>query len=134
LAVTGQYGQEWTTTDGIVGDRQRENPLVKVEWIIFGARDYCSFVRSVTLTSSYEYRHDEYYNATFPDLSAANRYKRRDDTHLGEFALSIKMWYDEKVKNRLEAILDYKWTTDNSNVPAKSFDDPRFAALLKFNF
>jgi tetratricopeptide (TPR) repeat protein len=134
LAVTGQYGHEWTTTDGIVGDRQRENPLVKAEWVIFGARDYCSFVRSVTFASSYEYRHDEYCNATFPDLSAANRYKRRDDTHLAELAVSIKMWYDERVKNRLEAILDYKWTTDNSNVPAKSFDDPRFVASLKFNF
>jgi hypothetical protein len=134
LAVTGQYGQEWTTTEGIVGDRQRENPLVKVDWSIFGARDYCSFVRRVTFTSSYEYRHDEYWNATFPDFSAANRYKREDDTHLVEFAVSIKMWYDEKVQNRLEAILDYKWTRDNSNVPAKSFDDPRFVALLKFNF
>jgi tetratricopeptide (TPR) repeat protein len=134
LTVTGQYGQEWTTTDGIVGDRQRENPLVKAEWVIFGARDYCSFVRSVTFASSYEYRHDEYCNATFPDLSAANRFKRRDDTHLVEFAVSIKMWYDERMKNRLEAILDYKSTTDDSNVPAKAFDDPRFVAALKFNF
>ncbi len=134
LTVTGQYGHEWTTTDGIVGDRQRENPLVKAEWVIFGARDYCSFVRSVTFASSYEYRHDEYCNATFPDLSAANRFKRRDDTHLVEFAVSIKMWYDERMKNRLEAILDYKSTTDDSNVPAKAFDDPRFVASLKFNF
>ena len=90
---------------------------MKVDWIIFAARDYCSFVRRVTLTSSYEYRHDEYWNATFPDFSVANRYKREDDTHLVEFALSIKIWNDEKVKNRLEAILDYKWTRDNSNVP-----------------
>jgi tetratricopeptide (TPR) repeat protein len=134
LTVTGQYGQEWTTTDGIVGDRQRENPLVKAEWLIFGARDSCSFVRSVTFASSYEYRHDEYCNATFPNLSAANRFKRRDDTHLADFAVSIKMWYDEEMKNRLEAILDYKSTTDNSNVPAKAFDDPRFVASLKFNF
>lgn len=134
LTVTGQYGQEWTTTDGIVGDRQRENPLVKAEWVIFGARDSCSFVRSVTFASSYEYRHDEYCNATFPNLSATNRYKRRDDTHLADFAVSIKMWYDERMKNRLEAILDYKSITDNSNVPAKAFDDPRFVASLKFNF
>jgi tetratricopeptide (TPR) repeat protein len=134
LAVTGQYGQEWTTTDGIVGDRQRENPAVIVEWVIFRAPNNCSFIRRATLTTSYEYRHDEYENATFPDLDAANRYKRQDDTHLAEFALSIKMWYDEKVRNRMEAILDYKWKTDNSNVPEKSFDDPRFVAALKFNF
>src|SRR6266480_1161805 len=134
LAVTGQYGHEWTTTDGIVGDRQRENPLVKAAWVIFRALDYCSFVRSVTFASSYEYRHDEYCNATFPNLSAANRYKRRDNTHLVDFAVSIKMWYDERARNRLEAILDYKSTTDDSNVPAKAFDEPRFVASLKFNF
>jgi tetratricopeptide (TPR) repeat protein len=134
LTFTGQYGHEWTTTDGIVGDRQRDSPLFKAEWVIFKAPDCCSFVRSVTFASSYEYRHDEYCNATFPNLTAVNRYRRQDDTHLADFAVSMKMWYDERTKNRLELVLDYKSTTDNSNVPAKAFDQPRFVASLKSNF
>jgi hypothetical protein len=134
LTLTGQFGHEWTTTDGVVGDRQREDPLFKAEWVIFKAANLCSFVRSAAFSGSYEYRHDDYRNATFPALTAANRFRRQDDTHLADFALSIKMWYDERLKNRLEVILDYKSTTDNSNVPAKAFDEPRFVASLKFNF
>jgi hypothetical protein len=134
LTVTGQFGHERTTTEGIVGDRNRENPLLKAEWVIFKAPNLCSFVRSVTFASSYEYRHDEYCNATFPNLTAINRYHRQDDTHLADFAASVKMWYDEKTKNRLELIVDFKSTSDNSNVPAKAFDQPRFVASIKFNF
>jgi hypothetical protein len=121
-------------TDGIVGDRQRDTALIKAESTVFNAPDCCSFVRSVTCGASYEYRHDEYSNATFPMLTAVQRYKRIDDFHLADATVSVKMWYDEKVRNRLELILNYKWTTDESNVAAKTFDQPRFLASVKVNF
>jgi hypothetical protein len=134
VSITGKYAHQWTLTDGIVGDRQRDNPLLKTEWTIFQAGDLCSLVRSVTLAASYEYRHDHYENATFPTLTSANKFKRSDDTHLVGVALSVKLWYDEVLKNRLEAILQYQSTTNDSNVAAKAYDQPRFIASLKVNF
>jgi len=107
---------------------------VKTEWTIFQAGDLCSLVRSVTLAGSYEYRHDQYENATFPTLTSANRFKRSDDTHLVAVALSVKLWYDEVLKNRLEAILLYQSTTNDSNVAANAYDQPRFISSLKVNF
>ena len=44
------------------------------------------------------------------------------------------MIYDEKMKNRLEALLEYKYTTDYSNVPADAYDEPRLLASVKLNF
>ena len=134
LTLTAQFGHEWTSTEGVVGDRQRDNPLIKLDWSVFKALDYCSFVRSITLSSSYEFRHDQYNNATFPSLTAADRFKRRDDTQLVGIALSVKMIYDEIMRNRLEALVEFKYATDDSNVPADAFDDPRILASVKLNF
>jgi hypothetical protein len=134
ITITGSYVHLWTGTSGIVGDRQRENPLVKGEWVVFQAGQCCSFVRSVTFSASYEYRHDQYENAAAPDLTAVNRFKRRDDTHLAEIAVIAKLWYDEVLKNRLEATLRYQSTTNESNVPAKRYDRPLFVAAVKVNF
>jgi hypothetical protein len=132
--LTAQYGHEWTTSEGIVGDRQRDDALAKIEWGVFRALDYCCFVRSVTLSSSYQFRHDQYDNATFPSLDAANRFARRDNTHLFGIALGVKMMYDERMRNRLEALLEYKHAISDSNVPAKTYDDPRILASVKLNF
>jgi hypothetical protein len=112
----------------------RSGSQLKAEWAIFQAGDLCSLVRTATFAASYEIRHDQYENATFPTLNAANRFKRRDDTHLVGVALSVKLWYDEAVKNRLEAILEYQSTTNESNVAAKTYDQPRFVASVKVNF
>jgi hypothetical protein len=133
LALTAQFGHEWTSTEGVIGDRQRDDPLLKLDWSVFKALDYCSFVRSITLSSSYEFRHDQYNNA-FPSLTAADRFKRRDDTQLVGIALSVKMIYDEIMRNRLEALVEFKYATDDSNVPADAFDDPRILASVKLNF
>jgi hypothetical protein len=134
LTLTAQFGHEWTSTEGVVGDRQRDTPLLKLDWSVFKALDYCSFVRSITLSSSYEFRHDQYNNATFPSLTAADRFKRRDDTQLVGIALSVKMIYDEVMRNRLEALVEFKYGTDDSNVAADAFDDPRILASVKLNF
>jgi hypothetical protein len=134
VTLTAQFGHEWTLTEGVVGDRQRDNPLLKLDWSVFKALDYCSFVRSITLSSSYEFRHDQYSNATFPSFTAADRFNRRDDTQLVGIALSVKMIYDQTMRNRLEALVEYKYATDDSNVLAKAYDDPRILASLKLNF
>lgn len=134
IGLTGKYLRLWTETDGIVGDRQRDNALIKCDWVIFQAGSLCSPIRSVSLTGSYEFRHDQYENATFPMPTAPNRFRRRDNTHLVDVALSVKFGYDEVLKNRLEGILQFQSTTNNSNVAAKSYDQPRLVASLKVNF
>ena len=134
VTLSAQFGHEWTLTEGIVGDLQRDNPLLKLDWSVFNALDYCSFVRSITLSSSYELRHDQYSNATIPSLGAADHFKRRDDTQLVGIALSVKMIYDEKMSNRLEALVEYKYATADSNVPANAYDAPRILASVKLNF
>jgi tetratricopeptide (TPR) repeat protein len=134
VTLSAVLGHEWTLTEGVIGDRQRDDPLLKVEWAVFSALDCCSFVRSITLSGSYQFRHDQYGNASFPSLTADNRFARRDDTQLLDIALSVKMIYDETMKNRLEALLEYKYTTDYSNVPADAYDEPRLLASVKLNF
>jgi hypothetical protein len=134
VTLTAQFGHEWTSTEGVVGDRQRDDPLLKLDWSVFKALDYCSFVRSITLSSSYEFRHDQYSNPTFPSLTAADRFKRRDDTQLVGIALSVKMIYDQTMRNRLEALVEYKYATDDSSVPEKAYDEPRLLASVKLNF
>jgi hypothetical protein len=134
VTLSAVVGHEWTLTEGVIGDRQRDDPLLKVEWAVFSALDCCSFVRSVMLSGSYQFRHDQYSNASFPSLTADNRFARQDDTQLLDMALSVKMIYDEKMKNRLEALLEYKYTTDYSNMPADGYDEPRLLASVKLNF
>jgi tetratricopeptide (TPR) repeat protein len=134
VTLSAVIGHEWTLTEGVIGDRQRDDPLLAVEWAVFSALDYCSFVRTITLSGSYQFRHDQYSNASFPSHTAGNRFARRDDTQLLGMALSVKMIYDETMKNRLEALLEYKYTTDYSNVPADAYDEPRLLASVKLNF
>lgn len=134
VTLSAVLGHEWTLTEGVVGDRQRDDPLLTVEWSVFKALDCCSLVRSITLSGSYQFRHDQYSNASFPSITADNRFARRDDTQLLGVALSVKMIYDETMKNRLEALLEYKYTTDYSNVPADAYDEPRLLASVKLNF
>lgn len=134
IAITGKYAYQWTESDGIVGDKERDNALLKTEWAIFRAGDLCSFIRSVALSASYEYREDTYDNATFPSLTASRRFKRHDTTHLIDVALVFKLWYDENLKNRLEAVLQYQSTTNDSNVATKAYDQPRVIASVKVNF
>jgi hypothetical protein len=38
------------------------------------------------------------------------------------------------MRNRLEALVEYKYATDDSNVPEKAYDDPRILASVKLNF
>jgi len=134
VAITGKYAHQWTETDGIVGDKERDNALIKTDWVIFKAADICAFVRNVSLGASYEYRDDMYDNATFPALTAAQRFRRHDNTHLIDVALTVKLWYDEDLKNRLEAVLEYQSTINDSNVSTKAYDQPRVIASLKVNF
>jgi len=51
------------------------------------------------------------------------------------------MWYDQYMKNagvpdasRLEAIFQYRYTTRDSNVQSKAYDQNLFFASLKLNF
>jgi hypothetical protein len=134
VTLSAVLGHEWTSTEGVIGDRQRDDPLLNVEWAVFSALDYCSLVRSITLSGSYQFRRDQYSNASFPSLTANNRFARRDDTHLFGMAISVKMIYDETMKNRLEALLEYKYAADYSNVPADAYDEPRLLASVKLNF
>jgi len=134
VTLSAVLGHEWTLTEGVIGDRQRDDPLIAIEWAVFSALDSCSFVRSITLSSSYQFRHDQYSNASFPSLTANDRFARRDNTQLFGIALSVKMIYDETMKNRLEALLGYTYTTDDSNVAVDSYDEPRIQASVKLNF
>lgn len=134
MGVTGKYAHQWTGSDGIVADKERDNLLIKTDWLIFKASNVCAFVRSISLGASYEYRDDMYENATFPTLTAAQRFRRHDTTHLVDVALTAKLWYDEDLKNRLEAVLEYQSTINDSNVSTKAYDQPRVIASLKVNF
>lgn len=134
LTITGAYGHEWTVSEGLVADRQRDDPLVKLDWSVFKARDHCSFLQSVSLAGSYEYRSDRYENATFPMLDAAQRFRREDDVHLVAVALNAKMWYDKRTKNRLEANLELRPVEQHSNVSAKTYDQTRLLFSVKANF
>jgi hypothetical protein len=132
--LTASYFHQWFVTDGIIGDKQRNDPLVKADWCIFKANSICTKVRSVNLAASYEYRHDGFENATFPTLTSANRFKRQDDAHLFDVKLTCKLLYDEKLKNRLEAVAEYQSNINNSNVATKEYNQPLFIASLKVNF
>jgi hypothetical protein len=134
VAVTAKYAHQWTGTDGIVADKERDNVLIKTDWLVFKATDACAFVRSVSLGASYEYRDDIYDNATFPTLTAAQRFRRHDNSNLVDVALTVKLWYDEELRNRLEAVLEYQSTINDSNVSTKAYDQPRAIASLKINF
>ena len=141
LTVTGVYGREWTLTDGIEGDMTRDDLLAKLTWTFLPARDQCAFLRNVTLTWAYNHRFDHYSHATFPTATDPNRFRRSDDTDIAAVALNIKMWYDQavadegiKAGNRLEAILQYQFTSRDSNVTAKEFDQNYIIASLKYNF
>ena len=132
--ATAQFGHEWNLCQGKAAGRQRENPLIKGECVLYKPKNNCGFVQEVRLAASYEYRHDEYHSAPTPTRQTPNPIRRIDDTHLGDFVLSAKMWYDEKLQNRLEGILEFQTKTNDSNLPAKTYDQPRVLASIKINF
>ena len=84
--------------------------------------------------------HDGYENVTFPALKDGTTFKRQDETHIVDVRLTFKLLYDEKlfndeqVKSRLEAVLDYQSNINDSNIPTDEYDQPRFLASLKVNF
>lgn len=141
LTIGGVYGHEWTLTNGIEGDMQRDDLLAKLAWTFLPARDQCAFLRNVTLSCSYNHRFDRYTNATFPTVIALNRFQRSDDTDIAAVALNVKMWYDQAIAdegiqagNRIEAILQYQFTSRDSNVTVKGFNQNYVIASLKINF
>ena len=134
VAITGSYLHQWFVTEGIVGDKQRDDAFVKVDWCIFKADGVCAMLRSVNLGVLYEYRRDDYENVTFPALKDGTKFKRQDDTHLVDVQIRFKILYDEVLNNRLEAVLDYQSIINDSNVARKEYDQPRFIASLKVNF
>jgi len=134
VTITSKYLHQWFVTEGIVGDKQRDDAFVKVDWCIFKADSACAMLRSVNLAVLYEYRRDAYENVTFPALKDGTKFKRQDDTNIVDVAISFKMLYDEVLKNRLEAVLDYQTTINDSNVSTNEYDQPRFIASLKVNF
>ena len=125
---------QWFVTEGIVGDKQRDDPFVKVDWCIFKADGVCAMLRSVNLAALYEFRHEQYENVTFPALKNGTKLKRRDDTHIVDVALALKLLYDEQVTNRLEVVLDYQSNINDSNIATNEYEQPRFMASLKVNF
>ena len=140
VTITAKYLHQWFVTEGIVGDKQRDDPFIKVDWCIFKADGVCAMLRSVNLAAVYEYRHDGYENVTFPTLKNGTKFKREDDTHLVDVALTFKLFYDEKllsdeqVTSRLEAVLEYQSNINDSNIATNEYDQPRFIASLKVNF
>ena len=134
VTITAKYLHQWFVTEGIVGDKQRDDPFVKVDWCIFKADGVCTMLRSVNLAALYEFRHEQYENVTFPALKNGIKFKRRDDTHIVDVALTFKLLYDEQQTNRLEVVLDYQSNINESNIPTNEYEQPRFLASLKVNF
>jgi tetratricopeptide (TPR) repeat protein len=134
VTITAKYLHQWFVTEGIVGDKQRNDSFVKVDWCIFKADGVCAMLRSVNLLALYEYRHDGYENVTFPALKDGTTFKRQDDTHIVDVRITFKLLYDEQVTNRLEAVLDYQSNINDSNIATDEYDQPRFMASLKVNF
>ena len=134
VTITAKYLHQWFVTEGIVGDKQRDDPFVKVDWCIFKADGVCAMLRSVNLAALYEFRHEQYENVTFPALKNGTKLKRRDDTHIVDVALTLKLLYDEQVTNRLEVVLDYQSNINDSNIATNEYEQPRFMASLKVNF
>ncbi len=141
LTLTGQYAHEWDQPSGIAGQFQRDELLGKIECKVFHARDQCSFVQAVTTSASELWQADWYTHATFISLTSNSPFARSDDTNQVVFAMSVSMWYDQYMKNagvpdasRLEAIFQYRYTTRDSNVQSKAYDQNLFFASLKLNF
>lgn len=140
LTLTGQYAHEWDQPNGIAGQFQREEVLGKIEYKLFHARDQCSFIRAVTTSASELWQTDRYSHA-FASPNSGNLVTRSDTTNQLVFAMSVTMWYDQYMQNigvpdgnRLEALLQYRYTTRDSNVEADAFNQNLFFASLKLNF
>ena len=136
LTLGGDYGHEWTYTDGLAGDRQRDELLTTLQWSVTHASCPSDFLRDVTLSASYTYRLDEYSNVIAPATSA-----RQEHFHIPQVALSVKMWYDQLVANegistdnRLEAILQYQFTSRESNIVANNYRQNYVLLSMKVNF
>lgn len=141
LTLTGQYAHEWDQPTGVAGQFQREELLGKIEYKLFHARDRCSFIRSVTTSASELWQTDRYSHAAFTLPDSGNLVTRSDSFNQLVFAMSIAMWYDDYMQNigvpdgnRLEAIVQYQYTTRDSNIEADAYNQNRFFASLKLNF
>jgi hypothetical protein len=141
VTISGLYGHEWIMTEGIDGRAQRDELQGKLECNLFHAHNQCSFLRSLTFTTSENWSPFRYSHATFPSETAIDRFKRDDDIHATVLTLSAKMWYDKDVKtqfapddNRLEAILLFRYTARDSNVESKTYDQNLCLGTLKVNF
>ena len=95
---------------------------------------------AVTASLSETWRSDGYVRTTLSS-SACPGCARSDDANQLLFALSISMWSDEYLKNagvpeasRMEAYFQYRYTTRDSNVQFKGYEQNLFLASLKLNF
>jgi hypothetical protein len=141
LTLSVQFGHEWDEPNGITGQFQRDDLQGKVEYKAFRAQDQCSFIRAVTTSLSERWRSDGYVRTALAPSTCGGACARSDDTHQLVFALSISMWYDEYLKNigvpeagRMEAYVQYQYTTRDSNMQFKGYDQNLFLASLKLNF
>jgi hypothetical protein len=141
FTLSAQYGHEWDEPNGIMGQFQRNDLQGKIEYKAFRAQDQCSFIRAVTASLSETWRGDGYVGTALTSSTCRGACGRSDDAHEVLFALSISMWYDEYLKNagvpeanRMEAYFQYRYTTRDSNVQFKGYDQNLFLASLKLNF
>jgi hypothetical protein len=140
FTLSVQYGHEWDEPNGITGQFQRNDLQGKIEYKAFRAQDQCSFLRAVTASLSETWRSDGYVRTTLSS-STCPGCARSDDANQLLFALRISMWYDQYLKNagvpeasRMEAYFQYQYTTNDSNVQFKGYDQNLFLASLKLNF
>jgi hypothetical protein len=143
LTVAGQYAHEWTITEGVEGRYQRNDFLAKLEWkaIHRYEGDDHSFIRGLTMTLSDEWQPDRYEYASFPSVSSPDAFALLQHTNTVVAGLSLTMWYDEELKNakvadanRMEFIVQYRFTSRDANVAAKTYDQNMIITSLKFNF
>jgi len=141
FTLSVQYGHEWDEPNGITGQFQRNDLQGKIEYKAFRAQDQCSFIRAVTASLSETWRSDDYVRTALTSLACPGGCARSDDTNQLIFALRISMWYDQYLKNagvpeasRMEAYFQYWYTTRDSNVQFKGYDQNLFLASLKLNF
>jgi len=141
VTLTGQYAHEWDQPSGIAGQFQRDELQSKIECKVFHARDQCSFIRSITTSASELLQTDRYNHSAFSSPSSGNLATRSDTTNQVVLTVRIAMWYDQYMNNigvadanRLEAFLQYWYTTRDSNIKADAYNQNLFFASLKLNF
>ena len=139
LTLTGQYAHEWDEKLGISAQFERDEVFGKIDLRFFHARDQCTFLRALTASASETWQADRYSHSAVHPFGTLS--PRSDDTNLVAFTISAPMWYDRLVgnagvpdANRLEAIVEYRHTSRESNVASKTFDQNVVLCSLKLNF